>query len=355
MIDYEKEGKVVEFRNSKSDNKSNKTPKIGFNLVSWDLTGTVDTNTWKKTVQEMYRADIRSLTIVTYRFVDKKTGSISPTSTYGLAPPPGNDEIMTALKEAKNLGMHVSLNPFIEIDNPNGIGYEWRGNLNYSDDKLQIFFKNYKDYIAEMAKLAETAGIDRLYVGSELKALSGNPKTQQLWSQVIFEARQILSMGTLSYAANHDEYKDVPFWNQLDEIGIDAYFSLASQSQAKGVGNPSVSVIETNWKGLFNSLKKFSNHYEKPVVISEWGVVPFDLTTYQPWNWNPSLTSDPEEQINAYKATIDAVISQGDWLREIQFWHWGGMTGSLESRYSITSDSRVGEFISHYIAEKYHE
>lgn len=299
----------------------------------------------------MYYTGIRSITIITYRFVDKKTGNISTTSRYDLAAPPKDREIITAIEEGKRLGMQVSLNPFIEIDNPNGIGHEWRGTLDFSGEDLKTFFDNYQDYIINMAKVADATEADRLYVGSELKVLLCNSKARTLWFQVIDEARRSFRKGILTYAANHDEYKNLPLWHQLDEIGIDAYFSLASRPQAAGIGNPTIGVIAANWKNILKRLKNFSEQQKKPVILSEWGVVPFDLTTYQPWNWKPSTTEDSLEQLNAYRATLAAVASQGNWLRGIQFWHWG-MEGNLDSNYSIIPDSNLHQLIIQYLAKK---
>ncbi len=319
--------------------------EFGFNLVSWDRTGTVDGHAWKQVVREMHHAGIQSVTVITYRFVHKTRGNISTVSQYGLAPPPGDDAIIAALEEGKQWGMRVSLNPFTEIDNPNGIGHKWRGMLNFSGEELQTFFKHYRAYITRMAQIAASQGASRLYIGSELKALARNPEAQPFWSQMINEVRRVFgSKGTLAYAADHDNYKHVPFWDQLDEIGIDVYFSLASRSNAEGTGKPPVRVIETNWDGRLKALQRFSEQQEKPVILSEWGVTPFDLTTYQPWNWKPSDTVDPLEQRNAYHATINAVVGQGDWLRGIHFWHWG-MEGSFGSNYSMTPNSDAGQWL----------
>jgi len=328
--------------------------ELGFNLVSWDNTGAVNIDTWENAVQEMYNAGVRSFAIVTYRFVDKNTGKIYVTSKYGLASPPEDSLIVAAMKKGQELGMQVSLNPFIEIDNPSGIGHIWRGTLDFVQKDLQTFFDQYTNYIRRMAKLAALAGAERIYIGSELKKLCRNKKARELWLDLISVARHAFGNdGLLTYAANHDNYHHVSFWKQLDEIGIDAYFSLATRLQAKGVGNPSMDVVIANWRQLLESLKNFSEKLERPVILSEWGVVPIDLTTYEPWNWKPSEIDDVTEQLNAYRATINVVTSQENWIRGIYFWHWG-MKGNLESNYSITRNSAVGQFITNYFMEKGH-
>jgi hypothetical protein len=329
-----------------------KHPNISFNLVSWDTTGKVNSLMWENAVQGLYDVGIQNFTIITYRFVDKETANISKTSHHNLAPPPENSAIAAAIQKGKKLGMQISLNPFVEIDNSKGIGNQWRGNLDFSGAKLKTFFKNYKNYIKEIAQLAQAGGVDRLYIGSELKALTLNTAAHTLWSDLINETRNVFkNRGTLTYAANHDNYRNVPFWGELDEVGIDAYFSLATKSQSTGLGKPSVDTIKHSWERLLEPIRNFSREQKKSVIFSEWGTVPFDLTTHQPWNWKPSETIDSKEQLNAYKATLEALDSQGDWLKGIEFWHWA-MPGSEGSNYRITLNSVVGQLISRFVLER---
>jgi hypothetical protein len=55
--------------------------------------------------------------------------------------------------------------------------------------------------------------------GTELGIQS--QKRLQYWAQLIVKKKNI--KGKLTYAANWDDF-DKPFWNELDYIGIDAYF-----------------------------------------------------------------------------------------------------------------------------------
>jgi hypothetical protein len=323
-------------------------PKLGFNLVSWaGATGTAAD--WENAVQGVYDLGVRHVSLVTYRFVDSTSGGISATSAFGLAPPPDDTFLAAAMAKAQTLGMTVSLNPFVEVDNASGIGHVWRGGLNFAEPTLGTFFTNYQNYISSAAALTQAGGAERLYVGSELKTLANNVAAQGYWTSVIGAADAAFG-GNLSYAANHDEYTAVPFWSQLDEIGIDAYLSLATAAQATGVGNPSVNTIKANWAALLTGIEAFAAGKGMPVVFSEWGCVPYDLTTYETWNWNPSGTADPQEQLNAYIATVEAGDLQGDWLKAVEFWHWA-MVGNEGSRYGITADLPPGEYIHNYVPE----
>lgn len=323
--------------------------RYGFNIVSWAGPNATSPDVWKEAIDKIYRSGMRSFTLVTHRFVDKKTGRIADNSQFGLTGSPTNGELVAAILEGKRLGMQVSINPFVEIDNPNGIGHEWRGSLDFSGPALRQFFKHYGGYLSEMASLASGTGTDRLYVGSELKALSSNPDARAHWSDLIGALRDIVGRKILlTYAANHDEYVQVPFWRELDEIGVDAYFSLASRTEAEGRGKPSVDLIKRAWFQHLRSLHAFSKEQERPILLSEWGIVPFDHATHEPWNGQPSDVMDSDEQISAYQATIEATLVQDQWLKGIQFWHWNLQSVS-GSHFGIRDESRVFRLITEYL------
>jgi hypothetical protein len=234
--------------------------------------------------------------------------------------------------------MTVSLNPFVEIDNPDGIGHRWRGTLRPESPAQAAFFADYGRYVAEMAALAQAGRADRLYVGSELRGLATDPGALPRWRQVIARARAGFG-GRLSYAANHDSYARVPFWDRLDEIGIDAYFRLVPRAEAEGAGRPSAARLEAAWRQVLAKVEAFSRATRRPVVFSEWGCVPRDGTTASPSCWNPSETPDPAEQEAACAALLAAARDQGNWLVGVQLWHWR-MPGG-DSAYAVGPGSEV--------------
>ncbi len=187
-----------------------------------------------------------------------------------------------------------------------------------------------------------------MYIGSELQALASHREAAPPWSQVIQDARHILpSPGKLSYAANYDSAGRIPFWGELDEIGIDAYYELTTRAEAAGPGRPSMDEIKRCWKAPLSKMRKLSDRYEKPVIFSEWGVVPFDLTTVRPWDWEPTHKRDPQEQLNAHQATLEVIATEGEWLKEVVFWHWA-MPGNEGSHYRIRADSKILSLIEQY-------
>jgi hypothetical protein len=57
-------------------------------------------------------------------------------------------------------------------------------------------------------------------------------------------------LGKLTYAANWDDFDKVPFWNELDYIGIDAYFPLSNAT------TPSVLELNDAWQQHIKKIEK---------------------------------------------------------------------------------------------------
>ena len=86
--------------------------------------------------------------------------------------------------------------------------------------------EGYKKYILSYAVLADTMEIDLFCIGTELKAMA--LERPDYWKELIAEVRSIYG-GPIIYAANWDSYDEIAFWDELDFIGIDAYFPLGNR------------------------------------------------------------------------------------------------------------------------------
>eukprot|EP01104_Vermistella_antarctica_P003385 TRINITY_DN1356_c0_g1_i1.p1 TRINITY_DN1356_c0_g1~~TRINITY_DN1356_c0_g1_i1.p1 ORF type:complete len:306 (+),score=27.04 TRINITY_DN1356_c0_g1_i1:378-1295(+) len=100
-----------------------------------------------------------------------------------------------------------------------------------SPDNATAFFEAYKSIVVHYATLAHDLNVTRFCVGTELGFLS-IPQYLQYWTAVIADIREACPSCLLTYAAFEDEYLSVSFWDQLDIIGIDFYYSLVSDSDS---------------------------------------------------------------------------------------------------------------------------
>lgn len=328
--------------------KSTKLNKrlYGASLVAWDRASNGDPELWRKAVREMYDGGLRRVTLVSFAFVDPDTGEIHPESTNSRDSAPSRRVLLAAADEAASHGMQISIRPWVEAENDLGAGELWRGYLDFEGDAKTQFTNDYTEFVLDLADLAKEVQADRFYIGSELNRLTLKSEYSAFWHDLIKASKERLkqSQCLISYTANYDEFGHVKFWKELDEIGIDAYEPLATPEQSRGAGNPSEKTIFKNFTRFMKRLEKLSKRFDKPVFIGEWGIVPFDTATSDPSNELPSTVVDHEEALTAYRAILNVLSMQGDWLSGVDFWHWSvGL--NEDSNYRIEPNSDVSTII----------
>jgi len=151
-------------------------------------------------------------------------------------------------------------------------------------------------------------------VGTELENTTFS-RWEKEWSDVIASVRGIYS-GSLTYSANWTEYEEVPFWNELDLIGIDAYFPLSA------VNEPAQEELINAWEGIADNIEKWLKEKElnKGVIFTELGYVSSDGTNKQPW---ATLTNpeDQKEQADCFDAAL-RVLSARSWFKGMYIWQY---------------------------------
>ena len=313
-------------------------PDVGFNLVSWFNFGGTGASTWQNSVQAVYDAGFREISLSPVRYFNLSTGAIAATSTKG----PELNHIAAGIVRAKSLGMRVTVNPFIEpIDFTT-----WRGTYNPTPNTAAwtTFWNDYQQYLVDVAQVAEANGADAMTVGTELKALNGNAGNIPKWHSAINAADAQFS-GELGYAANWDDYKNAnlttAIWEHpaIDFLGVDSYFrNLVTNSQADASGafpNPTfIAQMEAGWNNLLdNQILSFAAQRQGgaglPVVLTEVGYLPRNRTSVTPQNESGAV--DAAEQTMAFNGLINAIDGRKEQLRAVHVWQWGmpGSDGSL--------------------------
>jgi hypothetical protein len=233
----------------------------------------------------------------------------SPTSS-NLAPDaqrtPSDAAILHAAATARAAGMAVTIKPQIGIRTGS-----WIGSAHPAD--LDSFWADYRTMLLHYADLAEQSGAEMLVVGTEMTTLSGDASH---WRPLIAEVRDRFH-GQLTYAANYDEFQRVPFWDALDYVGVDAYFSLADVDDPA----PSAAALAAAWndRGYLAQLAAVSRRSGKRVLFTEIGYRGAHATAVHPNQWDTDDDIDVEAQANAYRAFYDAVADQ-PWLAGVYWW-----------------------------------
>lgn len=202
--------------------------------------------------------------------------------------------VESEIKNLHEMGFKVMLKPHIWIGGGDFDPDNWRSKIDFDDpQKRQKWFSSYEEFILGEAKLAEKTGTEMLVVGTELVGVS---KYTDEWKKIIEKIREVYS-GKLTYAAEGMNAQKIEFWDDLDYIGIDAYFPLT-----ESIG-PSLEELLESWKKYEPQIKALSDKYDKQVIFTEIGFKSVQGTAIKPWEWKLDAETSQSEQALAFEAT----------------------------------------------------
>lgn len=211
---------------------------------------------------------------------------------------------------AKKNNLEVLLKPHFWVDNS-----KWAGELDFKEKEWQTWEKNYRNFILKMAQFAEAEKISMLCIGTEMK--SAVQKRPEFWNGLITEIKTVYS-GKLIYAANWDNYMNIPFWKEIDYIGVDAYFPLSQEI------TPNLSELLFAWERPKKELKFLADSLQKKVVFTEMGYRSIDRCAWKQWEIEmipPHQNINLKAQENGYNAIFKCFWDL-EWFAGGFIWKW---------------------------------
>jgi hypothetical protein len=170
------------------------------------------------------------------------------------APP---DWLTHPIREAHDHGLKILIKPHLAYW---GTEFSWRGDIQFdAPASRRRFWDGYREWIVILA--AACRGADGFVVGTELDRMLHH---EAEWRELIAAVRAVTDM-PVTYAANWSDYRQVPFWDAVDVIGIQAYFPVADST------NMSAAVIEAGWDRRMEELREFSRAQNRYIVFTELG------------------------------------------------------------------------------------
>lgn len=206
-------------------------------------------------------------------------------------------------------GIAVMIKPHIWISHG-----DFTGHMKMNSEKeWQALEASYTSFIMTYVQLAQEVKAPLFCIGTELEQFIVNrPK---YWNDLISQIREVYT-GKLTYAANWDEYKRVPFWKQLDFIGVDAYFPV---SESK---TPTIDEVITGWQPWKQEMLDVSEREGKKIIFTEFGFRSVDFTGKEPWVSDRNSGSvNIEAQTNSMQATFQTVWNE-PWFAGGFVWKW---------------------------------
>lgn len=260
-------------------------------------------------MQEVMKVNADCIAVIPFAYTRKGNPSVryneSDWQWWGERP----EGVEQTLVLAKKNKLKILLKPQVYIMR------SWPGGLDFSNEEWSKWEKDYEKYILSMLDLAIKYEVELFCIGTEFKL--SVKKREHFWRALINKIRQNYK-GKLVYASNWDAYQNVPFWDALDYVGINAYFPLINEK------TPSVEALKKAWQPKLNRIAKFYKKVNKPILFTEFGYLSVDGCAYNTWELEAKVRSIPineKAQANALDALF-ATCWERPWWYGGFIWKW---------------------------------
>jgi len=274
-------------------------------LTSWDAEE-LASNKARKTLLYLHEQGYTHISIPVTAYQD----DLSATGIYpDPEDTPSISSLTSIINDAHKLGIRVMLKPHVDLKSG-----QFRGKILPSEK----WFKGYEGFILSYANLAERTKCEYFIIGTELE-MATHPEWEASWRELIKKIRNIYK-GSLVYAANWTEYIYVGFFDDLDYIGIDAYFPLSQKL------DPTKAELDQTWGDVAQRLDEWRSIKELniPIILTEIGYVSTDGANIEPWasvQTTADIKEDQQEQADCFDAAFNA-LSQYDWFQGTYIWNY---------------------------------
>ena len=211
---------------------------------------------------------------------------------------------------ARQQDIKIMLKPQVWI--PNG----WVGDYDpQTEENWQRWEQDYRAFMMEFVTIAVDYQVDILCIGTEYKIATR--VREAFWRSLIKDIRAVYS-GQLTYASNWDNYQNIPFWEELDLVGLDAYFPLLEDK------TPEVESLLEAWKPTVSAIEAFQKEINKPIIFTEYGYLCVDGAAGKLWEIEKQvsqLAKNDLAQSNAYEALFQTFWDK-KWFAGGFIWKW---------------------------------
>lgn len=205
--------------------------------------------------------------------------------------------LLHAARRARAHGLTVLWKPHVWVS-----GGHWSGEISMTNEEdWRAWWQEYRRYIVHQAILATWAQADLFSVGVELGA---TVHREEEWNHLIAAVRRVFP-GPITYAANwYGDFDRAPFWDRLDYLGVDAYYSLAPSGEAD------LAALRRGAGDVMGKLRDASKRHNRPVLLTEVGFAARRVAWKDPHREGGEYSE--EHQALAYRALLESLAAHAN-------------------------------------------
>lgn len=272
----------------------------GFNIFLWNSRNRFEAADFAANVARIRSLGANTIFLCPYYFVSNASAS----RVFAGPDTVSDADLSNALFIVRSNGLQAGLKPHIDIldGTPR---YQWQP----ADPATAQ--TSYVQYISTYAKMSAAQDVRYFIIGTEL---DNQVETPGFFEAVISAVRSSFT-GHVTYAASYNQFAVVPFWDQCDSLGVNAWFFL---SEARTPDREQVLVAWQDWNRLLNY---FSGYYDKPVFLTELGYYNADYPACNPGDWSSLGTRNDRAQANCVYAALHNYDQQANYTG-LAIWNW---------------------------------
>lgn len=191
----------------------------------------------------------------------------------------------------------------------------WRGSITMKTEAdWQAWFTQYEAFIVAQAKQASADEVEMFSIGLEYVEATRGHAAQ--WRRIIKAVRAVYP-GTLTYAADYNhETQNITWWDALDVIGVNGYFTLSDQM------SPALPALIIGVLPHFAKLSALARKYDKKIIFTEIGFPTVPSAAIRPWQWpGGDEGPDPALQARLFQTMLMA-CAQAPWCGGMYWWKY---------------------------------
>ena len=214
-------------------------------------------------------------------------------------------ELRAAIRDAHSLGLAVVVKPHVWVPE------SWAGAIAMnSQGAWQDWFANYRHALGPIARIAEEEKAEALVIGTELSQTTQQPQ----WNALIGETRRVYSGRLLYVAHNVEEAEAVPFWDELDAIGVTLYPPLGADDDRDGRRNA--------MRAVAARLDALAARTGKSILVAEIGLRSAVGAAAKPWESAEERASAPDPALQAQVLADWLAILDRPSIQGVLIWRW---------------------------------